>query len=146
MLQFVWLGLSIPLPLVRCMGPRECQRGGRVAALALCCLQVRKKEHEGELQQVEEGARQLRAALAASTAAQSCLEGQVAALQSDLAQARAELNEAAAGRLAASTSSSTAELKVTAPTTFPTFMHMIYARHMFCGACIKHAMCSGMHA
>ena len=96
---------------------------------------------------MEDGARQLRAALAASTAAQSCLEGQVAALQSDLAQARAELTEAVAGRLAAATASSTAELKVTAPTTSPTCMIFICARHTFCGAYIKDAMCSGhMHA
>ena len=138
-LRAVWLRPSFPLPLVRCMGPQDYQRGGCVAALALCCPQARKKEHEGELQQVEDGARQLRTALAVSTASQSCLEGQVAALQSELAHARAELNEAVAGRLAASTASSTAELKVTAPTTFPTFMLLTCARHTFCGAYIKDA-------
>ena len=139
----MWLGLCFPLPLVRCIGPQDHQRGGRVAASALCCLQARNKEHEGELQQVEDGARQLRTALAASTASQSCLAGQVAALQSELAQARAELNEAVAGRLAASTASYTAELKVTAPATFPTLILCIYACRTFCGAYIKDATYNG---
>lgn len=79
---------------------------------------------------MEDEARQLRAALAQSTATHSRLE---AALQSDLAQARAELKEATAGRLAASTARSTADLKVTAHSAFSTSMLSICARYTFFG-------------
>eukprot|EP00891_Asterochloris_glomerata_P008067 jgi/Astpho2/8067/Aster-03014 len=90
---------------------RELQGMQRGADELRAADEVRQKEHEGELQQVKDEARQLRAALAQSTATHSRLE---AALQSDLAQARAELKEATAGRLAASTARSTADLKAQA--------------------------------